>query len=749
MPDLSVIIPARNEEWLNLTLQDVLSHIEADTEIIVILDGAWPNEPLPQHERVQIVYLPESIGQRAATNLGAKISTAQYVMKLDAHCAVAQGFDRVLIESAKELGDDVTQIPAQHNLHIYDRICDKCGKREYQGSMDAQCVICGPTTWKREIIWNAERRRTEFWRFDTEPKFAYWGAFKERPEAKQDIVDAMTSLGACFFISRKRFWEIDGFDVSYGIWGSYAIELSLKSWLSGGRHVTNRKTWFSHLFRVGGLSFPYSITGAQQEHARQRTRDIWYHNAWPKQVRPLSWLIEKFAPIPSWHDESGREVLGLITAAGETFYSQRSSAPPLPFGATNATDPHRCAVGEIASGSKQVSVDAVSFGAIDGRDGVTPAEIVDLQDQAQVGGVTAGLVLTGDMVQDRDTSAIPHRDWLDQPCEQDAVWPNGIREDGLKGDLPVAVFIKTTDPNPTAFDGVNLDSREYAGECLAVDMRDSEILSVSHASTSIVAVGLGPGRIPVRSGPSILPELSRKGIVAYTDNSLDSGIATACLSTVQSSGLPFVAVSLKPIPGLTWAQNVVLDLERGYLTMFRQILTGLQEIDTEFVFFAEHDVAYHPSHWDFTPPNSTQVFYNQNVWKVDSETGRALHYLCSQTSGLCANRELLLEHYRKRVDIVERSGFSRKMGFEPGTHRRSERVDDLTARTWMSEYPNVDIRHGQNLTPSRWKKEQFRDQRYTKGWTESDSIPGWGVTKGRFREFLREAAHGAVQQAVA
>ena len=65
MPDLSVIIPARNEEWLNRTVADVLSHVEADTEILVILDGAWPKEPLPQHERVTMVYLPDAIGQRA------------------------------------------------------------------------------------------------------------------------------------------------------------------------------------------------------------------------------------------------------------------------------------------------------------------------------------------------------------------------------------------------------------------------------------------------------------------------------------------------------------------------------------------------------------------------------------------------------------------------------------------------------------------------------------------------------------
>src|SRR5687768_9455101 len=118
MRDLAVVIPARHEMWLNRTVADVLEHRTADTECIVILDGEWPEVPLPQHERLTIVFLPEAIGQRAATNLGIRIADARYCMKLDAHCSVAAGFDTALIKAAEELGRDVIQIPAQHNLHV-------------------------------------------------------------------------------------------------------------------------------------------------------------------------------------------------------------------------------------------------------------------------------------------------------------------------------------------------------------------------------------------------------------------------------------------------------------------------------------------------------------------------------------------------------------------------------------------------------------------------------------------------------
>jgi hypothetical protein len=125
---------------------------------------------------------------------------------------------------------------------------------------------------------------------------------------------------------------------------------------------------------------------------------------------------------------------------------------------------------------------------------------------------------------------------------------------------------------------------------------------------------------------------------------------------------------------------------------------------------------------------------------VDATTGRALHYITDQTSGLCAYRSLLVEHYRERVARVEREGFQRAMGFEPGKHRRPRGVDDHGFGWWMSAQPNVDIRHGFNLTSSRWNREQFRDQRCCEGWAEADAVPGWpGLTKGRFPEWLAEA----------
>src|SRR4030042_6317662 len=106
--DLSLLIPARNEMFLINTIQDALKNIEAETEIIAVLDGQWASPAIPQHPRVNIIYVPEAVGQRAATNIACKLAKGKYVMKLDAHCSFDKGFDRKMLEFFKIVGDNVT-----------------------------------------------------------------------------------------------------------------------------------------------------------------------------------------------------------------------------------------------------------------------------------------------------------------------------------------------------------------------------------------------------------------------------------------------------------------------------------------------------------------------------------------------------------------------------------------------------------------------------------------------------------------
>ncbi len=237
----------------------------------------------------------------------------------------------------------------------------------------------------------------------------------------------------------------------------------------------------------------------------------------------------------------------------------------------------------------------------------------------------------------------------------------------------------------------------------------------------------------------------RKGVVYYSDGLLDPTIHRAVRERLYQAVLgrgsfPVVSVTLKPIED-DFGSHIVVPLERSVLSMFKQILHGLESLtDVDVVFLAEHDVLYSRSHFDFVPEKDNLYYYNQNVWQLRSSDGHALHYPCSKTSGLCAWRDLLIEHYTKRVERVEEHGFNRAMGFEPGTHRRPEGIDGYGSETWMSAVANIDIRHDANLTESRWHKSQFRNQKNTEGWTEASGVPGWGQTEGRFTDFLSDLA---------
>src|SRR3990172_1172829 len=156
MKDLSILIPARNEMFLSRTIEDILQNIEADTEVIVVLDGQWADPPIKDHERVNIIYLPEPIGQRAATNLACKIAKGKFVMKVDAHCSFDKGFDRKMIE---KMQDNWTMVPTMRNLWAFDWKCYHCGWKKYQGPTPTKCEQCGKTdNIRRKMMWIGKER---------------------------------------------------------------------------------------------------------------------------------------------------------------------------------------------------------------------------------------------------------------------------------------------------------------------------------------------------------------------------------------------------------------------------------------------------------------------------------------------------------------------------------------------------------------------------------------------------------------
>ena len=553
--DLCVVIPGRREEFISRTIEDVLKNRRGKTQVIAGLDEKWAEPPIKDHEDVIIYHTNKAIGQRAMTNRCVELSDAKYIMKLDAHCMVSEGFDLALLEGFKKLGDNVVQIPVLYNLHAFNWKCKKCGNEWYQGPTPTHCQNpgeqrgdseCDGKEFERVMVWKPRfNRKSEFYRFDPDLHFQYHADRKKHPEAVGDYPETMSAQGSCFVVSREKYWELNICDESWGSWGNQGSEVACKTWLSGGRLVTNRKCWYSHLFRTqgGDFSFPYPQSGKQVDHARKTSQDLFLNNKWEMQIRPLSWLVEKFWLVPGWNDK----------------------------------------------------------------------------DLAQI-----------------------------------------------------------------------------------------------------------------KSVPFNLDKGNDRTILFYTDNQLNLQIAHKVQKQLKSIGLPIVSVSLKP---MTFGQNIYIPRKRGYVTMAKQILAGLEAIKTKYVFFCEHDVVYSPSHFDFTPPRDDVYYYNTNVWKIRYSDRHCVRTDdCKQLSGLCCSTELALQHFRKKVKQLEErvndpdfNKFVRKCGFEPGTHRRPERTDDFGCDRWESKIPNLDIRHDKNLTSTRWSPEEFVNKKFTDGWREADQVEGWDL----------------------
>lgn len=317
--DLSIIIPSRNEEFLSKTIENILENIEMDTEVIAVLDGQWASPAIEQNDRVNIVYLAEAVGQRAATNLGVKLSRAKYIMKVDAHCAFDKGFDRKMIEAFKQVGDNVTMVPIMKNLWAFDWKCYHCGWKKYQGPTPARCEQCGKSDkLRKKIIWQAKNNpQSTSYSFDKEPHFQYFEDYKHRPEYVNDkeamrLTETMSLQGSCFMSTREKYWELKLSDEELGNWGNQGVEIACKTWLSGGKCLVNHNTWYAHMFRTqgGDFSFPWPNSGRETQKTKSRVWNQIIKKKLVNQIYPVSWLIKKFWPVPGWTEEDLKKLNG-------------------------------------------------------------------------------------------------------------------------------------------------------------------------------------------------------------------------------------------------------------------------------------------------------------------------------------------------------------------------------------------------------------------------------------------------------
>jgi glycosyltransferase involved in cell wall biosynthesis len=275
---LSIVIPSRNEVYLNKTVDDILLKAKGDVEIFVVLDGYWPAQVPVNDKRVVIIHRGISRGMRDAINSGVSLAKGDYIMKTDAHCMFSEGFDVALI---KDCEDDWVVVPRRKRLDAENWQVQDVKKPDvdymylsYPYAKDKN----GKEIGLHGVNWDTLNVK--------------------RSLKKQPITDLMSAQGSCWFMKKDYFHKLELMDENhYGAFWSEFQEIGLKAWLSGGRVVCNKNAWYAHLHKK---TRGYSLDTSSCDAEKYVMKWMKMGEAWDKQTLPIEFLIDKFKPVPGW-----------------------------------------------------------------------------------------------------------------------------------------------------------------------------------------------------------------------------------------------------------------------------------------------------------------------------------------------------------------------------------------------------------------------------------------------------------------
>jgi glycosyltransferase involved in cell wall biosynthesis len=287
MARVSVLIPARNEPYLNRTIAEVFDKAAGDVECIVTLDGAPETEPLPQDRRLIVIRNHAAQGLGAVTWTMANVATGKYLFKLDAHCALAEGYDAAL---QADCADNWMVIPARYQLK------DETWTRGY-GPIH-YLYLTYP--WLCEPQFGAGLHGKK-WVGENGLAGSYFWPEKAWAE-RAPLDDVMAFQGSAYFVPRAYFLAIGGLDRRYWL-HQEATTLGMKVWLSGGRLVRNKATWYAHLHKGSRHGRGYFVSKSYSQRMNIDSADYWMNDRWPDKVRGIHWFVAHFWPIPGWPED--------------------------------------------------------------------------------------------------------------------------------------------------------------------------------------------------------------------------------------------------------------------------------------------------------------------------------------------------------------------------------------------------------------------------------------------------------------
>lgn len=280
MDKVSIVIPSRNEQFLPRTIEEIFAKARGEFEVIAVLDGYWPEPQLENRPNLVIVHRGQPQGMRPCINDGVAVASGKYVMKLDAHCALDEGFD---VKLQADCDKDWVVIPRRYSL-------DPDNWTPQKAPIDYMYLSFPDNPHD----WGGKGYHGRKW------------DVKNRDESLKDVLldDQMSFQGSSWFMHRDYFHFLELMDIErYGPFWQEAQEIGPKCWYSGGRVMRNKKTWYAHLHKGKRFGRGYFIGKSSIKSASEKTREFIENPDWAKQVRGLKSWVEYFWPIPGWPED--------------------------------------------------------------------------------------------------------------------------------------------------------------------------------------------------------------------------------------------------------------------------------------------------------------------------------------------------------------------------------------------------------------------------------------------------------------
>ncbi|XP_035891930.1 putative polypeptide N-acetylgalactosaminyltransferase 9 [Anopheles stephensi] len=256
LPPTSIVIVFYNEAWSVLlrTVHSILDRTPDHLvhEILLVDDCSTAahlktrlDDYFERFRKVHIIRAPKRLGLIVAKIFGAKATTAGVITFLDAHVECTVGWLEPLLT-----------VIANSSSTIAIPTIDQIDGTTMQLNTDFAPRVVGAYQW--------------------DLNFGWWGrgAMKKRYPNPYVPFDTPAMAGGLFAIERTFFERLGWYDKGFEIYGIENIELSIKSWMCGGRMVIVPCSRVAHILKHG---HPYLLTAGKDVIMKNSLRlaEVW------------------------------------------------------------------------------------------------------------------------------------------------------------------------------------------------------------------------------------------------------------------------------------------------------------------------------------------------------------------------------------------------------------------------------------------------------------------------------------------